>query len=355
MTLKDSRRAHVVGLGLIGCSVALALTKNGWRVSGEDLESDILTKAQAAGLVEGSFDDECELVIIATPAGSVIEVAQKFLSASLSSSLIVTDVAGVKSTIAEAIVDARFIPGHPMAGSERRGLEGAREDLFVGCTWVLTPRESTTPESYQALHRTLRDLGAHVTALAAPDHDRLVALASHVPHLIAGALMNEAAEVAEHDAVLLQLAAGGFRDMTRVAAGDPHIWPDVLLENRVAVIDTLRDLEDRLNSVRKLLEDGLRDSLVEVLSRASQARRELPGRALDNAQLARLRVDVSDQPGVLATVTQTASEMLVNIFDIEIAHDIEGASGTLLLAVDRDRIDDFELSLTQQGFRVGRE
>ncbi len=119
-----------------------------------------------------------------------------------------------------------------MAGSELRGLAGARANLFRGCTWVLTPTPLTAPATYRTVHGVLREMGANVVAVSADDHDRLVAIASHVPHLLAGALMNEASRVAEQDAVLLQLAAGGFRDMTRVAAGDPSIWPDMLFENR---------------------------------------------------------------------------------------------------------------------------
>ena len=101
--------------------------------------------------------------------------------------LIVTDVAGVKSAIVAEVADPRFLAGHPMAGSELRGLAGARADLFRGCTWVLTPTSATKPETYTALHGVLRELGANVVAVGAEDHDRLVAVASHVPHLLAGA------------------------------------------------------------------------------------------------------------------------------------------------------------------------
>jgi prephenate dehydrogenase len=128
--------------------------------------------------------------------------------------------------------------------------------------------------------------------------------------------MNEAAQVAQQDAVLLQLAAGGFRDMTRIAAGDPSIWPDVLFENREAVTDTLVGLEKRLENLRIALAEDSRDVLEESLTNAADARRRLPGRALSSENLAYLRVRVSDQPGVLAAVTRAASELLVNIYDI---------------------------------------
>jgi prephenate dehydrogenase len=269
--------------------------------------------------------------------------------------MIVTDVAGVKSAIVADVDDPRFLAGHPMAGSELRGLAGARADLFRGCTWVLTPTSATKPETYTALHGVLRELGANVVAVNADDHDRLVAVASHVPHLLAGALMNEATRMAEQDAVLLQLAAGGFRDMTRIAAGDPTIWPDVLFENRVAVSQSLEALEERLAALRVALNTDDHDTVATDLVNAASARRQLPGRALDSEHLAYLRVAVSDQPGVLAAVTMAASEVLVNIYDIEIAHGIEGASGTLLLAVDAEQADLFSRALRERGFQVGHE
>ncbi len=356
MTSPSSRRAHVVGLGLIGSSLALALGEAGWRVSGTDLDDAVVATAIDAGVIDGTeLGDEHTLVVVATPAGAVAETVRALLASSSNESLIVTDVAGVKSAIVAAVEDPRFLAGHPMAGSELRGLAGARADLFRGCTWVLTPTAATKPATYTTLHGVLRELGANVVAVDAEDHDRLVAVASHVPHLLAGALMNEATQVAEQDAVLLQLAAGGFRDMTRVAAGDPSIWPDVLFENRGAVSQALEALELRLAALRVALNTDDHEALADDLRRAAVARRQLPGRALDSDNLAYLRVAVSDQPGVLAAVTRTASELLVNIFDIEIAHGIEGSSGTLLLAVDAQLADTFTDALRAKGYQVGHE
>ncbi len=356
MTSPSSRRAHVVGLGLIGSSVALALAETGWRVSGTDLDDAVVATALEAGVIDGTaVTEEHSLIVVATPAGTVAATVSALLANSTNEALIVTDVAGVKSAIVAAVHDPRFLAGHPMAGSELRGLAGARADLFRGCTWVLTPTAATKPATYTTLHGVLRELGANVVAVDPDDHDRLVAVASHVPHLLAGALMNEATRVAEQDAVLLQLAAGGFRDMTRVAAGDPAIWPDVLFENREAVSQSLQALEDRLAALREALNTDDHDALAGDLRRAASARRQLPGRALDSDNLAYLRVAVSDQPGVLAAVTRTASELLVNIFDIEIAHGIEGAGGTLLLAVDARQAASFSDALRTKGYQVGQE
>ncbi|HUX04149.1 MAG TPA: prephenate dehydrogenase/arogenate dehydrogenase family protein [Acidimicrobiales bacterium] len=356
MTSPDRPRAYVIGLGLIGASVALALAQVGWSVGGEDRDADVLRAALDAGVVDGEpLDDTTTLVVIATPASSVAALASEVLARHDDEHLLVTDVAGVKGSIVAQVDDARFVGGHPMAGSEQRGMAGARADMFRGCTWVLTPTARTQPTTYGRLHGILRDIGANVVAVNAADHDRLVALASHVPHLLAGALMNEAARAAEQDAVLLQLAAGGFRDMTRIAAGDPAIWPDVLFENRAAVVQTLASLETRLGALRTALEIGDRALIGEGLRTASVARRQLPGRAFNSERLAYLRVAVSDQPGVLASVTMAASELLVNIYDIEIAHGIEGVGGTLLLAVDADQAARLLEALSKLGFAVGLE
>lgn len=356
MTSPSSRYAHIVGLGLIGASLALALKQCGWTVTGEDVRDETFTMALANGIIEdGPLSEDHTLVVVAAPAGSVAELANSVLTRFTRPDLIVTDVAGVKSAIVAEVTDERFLGGHPMAGSELRGLRGAREDLFQGCNWVLTPTDTTKPTLYSRLHGVLREIGANVVAVSAEDHDRLVAIASHVPHLLAGALMNEAAQAAEEDAVLLQLAAGGFRDMTRVAAGDPTIWPDILFENRDAITATLASLEARLAALRAALINENRSVIEASLQTASEARRQLPGRALSSENLAYLRVEISDQPGSLATVTRAASELLINIYDIEISHGIEGVAGTLLLAVDSLQADTLSDALRELGFKVASE
>ena len=354
--MTSARSAHVVGLGLIGASLALALRGAGWRLTGDDADPATVRLALSRGVIDETVPaPDVALVVIATPAGVVAEIAHEYLERVSDPRLIVTDVAGVKGAIVREVTAPRFVGGHPMAGSELRGLAGARADLFQGCTWVLTPTGDTPPDVYGRLHGYLREIGANVVAVSSGDHDRLVALASHVPHLLAGALMNQAADAAREDAVLLQLAAGGFRDMTRIAAGDPAIWPDILVENRDAITTALTSLEERLGDLRRALEERDRPTLVAALQRAAQARRQLPGRALSSEDMAYLRVLIADRPGSLAQVTMTASEMLVNIYDIEIAHAIEGNRGTLLLAVDAQEAERFMAALRGQDFGVVRE
>ena len=356
MTSPNSRHAHVVGLGLIGASIALALKGLGWSVTGTDLDDTVVATALEHGVIAATeLAPGVDLVVVATPAGVVAGIASDILTRLTNPDVVVTDVAGVKGSIVARVDDERFIGGHPMAGSELRGLSGARADLFHETTWVLTPTDRTSPTTYSRLHGTLREIGANVVAIHAADHDRLVAIASHVPHLLAGSLMNEASLVAEQDAVLLQLAAGGFRDMTRIAAGDPAIWPDILFENRDAIVLSLAALEARLTTLREALTNDGRDVILDSLVSAASARRQLPGRALSTENLAYLRIKVSDEPGVLARVTRSASDLLVNIYDIEIAHGIEGTGGTLLLAVDAQQSEMFTAALTTLGFQVAHE
>ncbi|MGH8917790.1 MAG: prephenate dehydrogenase, partial [Actinomycetes bacterium] len=220
----SAARAQIVGTGLIGASIGLALRRRGWWVTGSDRDGRRSDAAHALGAVDAvGRDADPAITFIATPAGSVVAEARRALEGPGA----VTDVAGVKAPMAEGIIHPRFVGGHPMAGSEQVGAEGADADLFVGATWVLCPTESTEAAAYTTVQSAVSSLGANVVALAAKQHDDVVALVSHVPHLTAATLMNLAADSAVDERTLLRLAAGGFRDMTRIAAGHPGIWPDI--------------------------------------------------------------------------------------------------------------------------------
>ena len=345
-------KAHVVGLGLIGGSIALALQLAGWEVTGEDLDSARVDTALSRAIINGTDSWNAEVFFVATPAHTVEEVVTTIFREHGNESIVVTDVAGVKEPIVGSIVDRRFIGGHPMAGSEMKGLDGSRADLFQSATWVLTPTSQTPPDTYARLHSVISSLGATPLALTAENHDRLVAMASHVPHLVAGALMNEAARMAESDGALLRLAAGGFRDMTRISAGDPAIWPDVLFDNHVAVLNGLDHVIERLSHIRGVVATQNRDSLLDELTSASVARRELPGRASVAQDLVIMRVPIDDRPGMLASITTLASDLSVNIFDIEIVHGVEGLSGVLELSIEREDVGRLEGALKQSGFHA---
>jgi prephenate dehydrogenase len=342
-------RAAIIGTGLIGGSLGLALRARGWYVTGRDRDAERSSRALELGALDAIGDDfGADVTFVATPVHAIVDEARKALAAGS----IVTDVGSVKESVADAIAHARFVGGHPMAGSEQEGVEGADADLFEGATWVLTPTVDTDPVAYTRVRSIITSLGADVVALPPHRHDALVAIVSHVPHLAAATLMRLAADRSEEHGSLLRLAAGGFRDMTRVAAGHPGIWPDICAQNRAAIVDALDVLVDGLTSVRHVVAAGDRDTLLRLLEDARAARVNLPSRAPRPEDLAELRVPVRDRPGVLAEVTTLAGEMDANIHDLEIAHSAEGEAGVLVLIVgagDAPRLRD---ALGERGYRV---
>jgi prephenate dehydrogenase len=198
----------------------------------------------------------------------------------------------------------------------------------------------------------ITSLGANVVDLPAERHDALVALVSHVPHLTAATLMRLAAQGAEEHATLLRLAAGGFRDMTRVAAGHPGIWPDICAENSDAIVAVLDELLGELERMRSVVAGGDRDGLLRMLEEARAARVNLPARVAAAEDLVEVRIPVLDRPGVLAEVTTLAGELAVNIYDVEIAHSAEGDRGVLVAIVDANALDLLRGALFARGYRV---
>ncbi|MBV9039368.1 MAG: prephenate dehydrogenase/arogenate dehydrogenase family protein [Acidimicrobiia bacterium] len=333
--MSSGRRALVVGTGLIGGSVGLALRAQGWHVTGRDLDEARAARAVELGALDAVGDDgDADITFVATPVGSVASEARR----ALEGRGVVTDVGGVKSPIVNAVADPRFVGGHPMAGSEQEGVDGADASLFEGATWVLTPTDDTDPSAYAEIRNVVSSLGADVVALRPEDHDELVALVSHVPHLTAAALMSTAAAGAEEHAAVLRLAAGGFRDMTRVAAGHPGIWLDICAENRGAIVAGIDGLQSALSEMRALVDGGDRDGLLAWLERARAARVNLPTTAPRPEELAEIRVPVPDRPGVIAEVTTLVSELGVNMFDLETVHSAEGG-GVFVFLVDAAAAD----------------
>ena len=346
----ERRRAGLVGTGLIGGSIGLALRRAGWHVTGSDRDAARAAQAMAVGAVDAiGVDPSAEITFVATPVGAIAGAAKAALAAGPG---VVTDVGGVKERVVADVMHPRFIGGHPMAGSEQEGVEGSDADLFVGATWVLTPTPDTDPQAYALVHAVVASLGADVVAVEPARHDALVAVVSHVPHLTAAALMTLAAGQAEQHATVLRLAAGGFRDMTRIAAGHPGIWPDICVNNAGAIISVLDELLTALGGLRAAVAASDRDALLDVLQHARVARLNLPGRSAARAeQLVEFRVPVPDRPGVLAEIMTLCSEVGVNVEDFEVAHSLEGDKGVLVVIVDAAARDLLRGALLGRGYR----
>lgn len=346
-------RAEIVGTGLIGGSIGLGLRRQGWHVSGRDTDPERLERARSVGALDAAGTDlGASLVVVATPASSVAGLAAEVLAdPARPDELVVTDVSGVKASVVRSVTHPRFIGGHPMAGSEQIGPDGADPELFVGTTWVLTPTAHTDTAAFSLVRGVAGSLGADVVALSPEAHDELVAVVSHVPHLVAATLTDGAAR--RHDRPALdRLAAGGFRDMTRVAAGHPGIWPDICAENAAAIASALDEVIHDLGQVRAMVGTGDRDGLLTFLERASQARRRLPSRAVRPEELAELRVLVPDRAGVLAEITTTAGDLGVNIFDLEIAHSAERPHGLMVLVIAASEAERLKDAVEGRGHRA---
>jgi prephenate dehydrogenase len=345
----DPGRAVVVGTGLIGGSIGMRLRAVGWHVTGRDRDPARADRALELGALDAVGDDaEATITFVATPVAAIATEARRALGAGGG---LVTDVGGVKASVVEAVDDGRFVGGHPMAGSEQEGVEGANADLFQGATWVLTPTEGTDAAAYAQVRQIVGTLGAEVVTLPPDRHDKLVAVVSHVPHLTAAALMRLADERSEEHRALLRLAAGGFRDMTRIASGHPGIWPDICSDNRTAIVDVLDELTAALQHLRDVVAVDDRKELLAALEQARSARVNLPARFRTAADLSEVRIPVPDRPGVVADVAILAADLDVNIVDLEIAHSTEGPQGVLVLLIESASVDLFRGGLIARGYR----
>lgn len=338
-----------MGLGLIGGSLGLALGQRGWQVSGTDSRGEAETEALALGIISSvGLHPDAEITFVATPVSSIREQAQFALA---NTSGLVTDVGGVKASIVKEIDDPRFVGGHPMAGNELVGLQGADASLFDGAVWVLTPRDSTADASFASVAKIVGELGAEIVVLSPSRHDQLIAVVSHLPHLTAATLMGLANNSAEEHVAVLRLAAGGFRDMTRVASGHPAIWIDVCRENRMAIVSALDGMIDGLQSMREIVDTGDDAALSERLQTARVARANLPGRVRELLDVVEVRIPIPDRSGAAAEVFTLAAKLGVNVANFEVAHSVEGERGVLVVVIDKASQDMFRGGLIARGFR----
>ncbi|MCE2525228.1 MAG: prephenate dehydrogenase/arogenate dehydrogenase family protein [Acidimicrobiia bacterium] len=344
----DAGSVQIQGLGLIGGSIGLSLRAAGWWVTGWDIDELRARQALRLGAVnEIGQNRHADVTFVATPAAAISRLAQEALA---EGNGVVSDVGSVKGPICAAVEHPRFVGGHPMAGSEQVGIAGARADMFGGAVWVLTPGETTLDETYAAVRATVAEMGAEAVTMPPDLHDTLVSVVSHVPHLTAATLMRLADERTAERTVLQRLAAGGFRDMTRVAAGSSDIWLDICDANRLAICASLDRLIEALGDVREVVRRGDRDALQLHLEQARVARVNLPSGIPSDVELAVLRVPVRDRPGEVARIATLATDIDVNIYDLEIAHSTEGDRGVLIMVVAAELAERLRSALAADGY-----
>ena len=294
-------------------------------------------------------DPDASITFVATP---VLAVADRVKRALAESSGLVTDVGSVKGGITTAIDDPRFVGGHPDGGQRARRLRRCRRFDVRGRRVGADANEQRPPtRTFSQVAAVVAELGADVVALPADRHDQVVAVISHVPHLAAATLMGLASDRAEEHAALLRLAAGGFRDMTRIASGHPSIWLDICAENRPAILSALDGLIDGLSSMRDVVDRDDRGALFERLQHAREARTNLPNRVNQPSELAEVRIPIPDRPGAAAEVFTLAAELGVNIASFEVVHSVEGNRGVAVVLVDVATADLYRGGLMARGYR----
>ena len=358
----------IVGVGLIGGSVAAALKRlpDPPQVVGIDTDAVALKLAIERGLLDdGSLaegigaqlwlsSDGADLVVLATPAACVHEWLAILGERGFRG--VVTDVASTKGGVLRAVRDAlpepsRFVGGHPMAGSELSGVSAARADLFDGAYWLLTPSAETDPDAFAAMHALISAIGARVISVDAEAHDEAVAIVSHVPHVTAAALVDLAAAHSGERGELMRLAAGGFKDTTRIAAGSADLWTGICLDNADALAEGLTELRARLAGFEEILRAGDAAAMREWLERAAEVRRSLPAQWVPaTAQLTELVVPMLDRTGVVAEITGAVSRAGCNIEGIDIDHQSEATAVLVLGLTDEGDFASLLADLTARGY-----
>jgi prephenate dehydrogenase len=353
------RRAAVLGTGLIGTSLAMAAARAGVEVVGFDADPVVLGRAgaQAGFDPAGSIEEAAsgaDVAVVCTPIPAIARVAATALAAD--PEVVVTDVGSVKGPVVEAVerlagaAARRFVGGHPMGGSERSGPDHASPSVVDGIVWALTPAPGTDPAALGRVVELVRRVGADHVELAPARHDRLVAFVSHLPQVASTALMGLAATEEADEPEILLLAAGGFRDLTRLAASNPALWSDILVANREAVGEAIELYVDRLRQLADLVREGRAEEVERAFDLAKRARLTLAAKPQVRAGVAVLQVPVPDRPGVLAELTSTLAEAGVNIEDLQIVHSPEGGRGTVHLTVAAAAAEGAAVALVGRGF-----
>ena len=358
----------VVGIGLVGGSFALASRKAAPDVHlyGIDVDENVLHKALADGVVDEVASpveavekgwlgaDGADLIVLATPASVAEEWVQRLGDADYRGT--VTDVASTKAKITQAAEealgpDAAFVGGHPMAGSEQSGIEAARADLFDGAYYVLTPTPETDMDAYRRVHSYIASMGARVISVDAAGHDEAVAIISHVPHVTASALVELAKSHAGEGDELLRLAAGGFKDTTRIAAGSAELWTGICLDNADALVDGLEELQSVLDGFASAVKSGDVQGVRDWLAHAAEVRRSLPAQWVPATEaLSELLIPVIDRPGVISEVTTAVGRAGCNIEAIEIDHVSEATAVLVLVLTDEGDVTKLLEDLESVGY-----
>ncbi|MCD1260235.1 prephenate dehydrogenase [Paenibacillus athensensis] len=335
----------IFGVGLIGGSLALCYKgKPGYTVVGHSPNPKSVEKLLKRGVVDFATTsmaeavDGADYIVLCVPVGMLETYLQQLVKLPLKPGCIITDVGSTKASITESAAalqlgGAYFIGGHPMAGSERSGVEAATSHLFENAFYVLTPADGTPPEAVQRLGELLACTKAQIIEVNAREHDEIVGAISHLPHIIAVALVNQIRGYDATNSLYRSLAAGGFRDITRIASGEPIVWRDILVNNREVLLRLLRDWNGEIARFIGLLEQSDGDGIAAQFRDAGEFRSQLPERRKGMiTSLYDIYVDVPDHPGVIGSIATLLGNERINLSNIHVSESREDVPGVLRLS-----------------------
>ena len=343
-------RVAVCGVGLIGGSIGLAARNRlGAQVLGFDASPEAVDRAVEARALDAKASSVAEaaegadIVFCAAPVNHLPELVCAALDAS-GKDTVVTDVGSTKRGLVAHVAEhpgaRRFVGGHPIAGAETAGVENAREELFEGARWYLTPDERAGGLHYDRLQRAIAGMGARPQAIDADLHDRLMATVSHLPHVIANVLVAQAETALSDDAERLPEVGRSFRDVTRVAGANPAIWADIFTANADAVASEIDAVVERLRSAADVIRSRDTGAVDEWHRAALGSRRRLAQTGAGEAKLRELRIGVDNRPGVVAEIALALGREGVNIEDMALSPAADMRTGAISLWVAGD--DDVE-------------
>ncbi|MGU3411865.1 prephenate dehydrogenase [Microbacterium sp. M1A1_1b] len=348
---------RIVGAGLLGASIGLGLRQRGVEVILDDVSPATLALAVDYGAGRRpAAGDTPELIVVAVPPDVTARVVERELADHPDA--IVTDVASVKSAPLEALRAAgadvsRYIGSHPMAGRERSGPTAARADLFIGRPWVIAGHDAITFRRAAVVEDLALDLGATVIPMEPEPHDRAVAVMSHVPQLVSTLMASRLQDAPE---AALELAGGGVRDVTRVAASDPGLWVQIIGANAAHIRPVLADLRDELTRVIDALADpdaaGAPRTIAETMASGNRGVERLPGKHGTTKRFAQVVVLVDDRPGQIAALLATIGEIGINLEDLRLEHSPGGPIGIVEVSVVPEQEQRLVDELEGRGWRI---
>jgi prephenate dehydrogenase len=349
---------RIVGSGMIGTSIGLALVRLGVVVQLVDADPDSALMAERIGAGSRLVELEPQLVVVAVPPDHVGAVVAEQLE---QTTAVVTDAASVKSKpladAAELTGDlSRYVGSHPMAGSERSGPLAGRADLFDGATWAITPHKDSDPEAVELIRRLAEACGARTVELSVQDHDLAVARVSHLPHLMSALA---AGSLVDAPSAHLELSGQGVRDVTRIAGGDPGLWTQIVSANSKALTGLLEQIRGELDRVLVALGKGdaadAGDELTSILNHGVSGAVRVPGKhGAPHADHVTVLVTIPDRPGQLAKLFADAAASGANVEDLRIDHNPGRPAGEVELAVKPASADQLVRVLTERGWAVHR-